>query len=125
MEFKEFAEDLRQLRLRTIANPARGGFVQTNGTCLRAMETELYYSVRGKLQKAGKVGLFYIDTDPHAKSLEAQMVRTGLWEKYEVGWLAANVKGVSMLLAKVSPSEKVNLDNGFISDSGTLVLRRE
>ena len=124
MRFREFAETLRQLRIKTINDPSSHGFVMNNGTWLRAMETELYYEIDNQIQPAHMVTMFYIDTDPEAKSPEAQLIRVGMWKPYEAGWLVLNIKGDSLLLAKVTPSEQSDLDEGWVTDSGQLVLRR-
>lgn len=124
MQLKEFAEQIRQLRIATINNPAKGGFVFNNGTWLRAMSTELYYEIDGTRTPSGLVQMYYVDTEKNARGPEAQLIRAGLWEPYEVGWLMASIKGVTVMLAKVTPIEQRNIDEGWITSTGQLILKR-
>jgi hypothetical protein len=124
MHFREYAESLRNLRIRTVTNPERAGFIFNNGSWLRVMQTELYYNIDEKMIPAGLIDMFYVDIDPNIKSPEAQLVKTGIWNSFEGGWLIANIKGDTVFLAKVTPAEKTDLDDGWITNDGILVLRR-
>jgi len=125
LRFNEFAEHLRALRMKTVKDPSAGGFTRSGNVYVRVMEMELHYEVGEKIIPAGIVSVFYVDTDANARTPEAQLIRAGLWESYECGWLIANIKGTAVTLAKVTPAERNDLDQGWITDSLQLVLRRE
>lgn len=138
MRLYEFAERIRQQRLKTVDNPRAGGFVQQNdqkkhwfpwhkedSVWAMVMEVELHYKINGVIRPVCITPLFYVDTDPNAKSPEAQLIRAGIWNPYDCGWLLASIKGNTVMLAKVTPSEKTDLDDGWMTNSGQLVLKRE
>lgn len=124
MQFRDFAEQMRQLRIATAANPQKGGFVYSEGSWFRAMDVELYYEIDGLRTPAGIAQLYYLDVEKDARGPEAQLIRAGIWEAYEVGWLIASVKGVTIELAKVTPVERLNIDEGWITSTGQLILKR-
>lgn len=126
MLLRDFAEQLRQLRIATIANPLKE-FICTNGNWFKAMETELYYELPDGLRvPSGMVQMFYADMELNSRSPEAQLMRAGIWEPYEAGYLIANIKGISIPLAKVTPLERRDMNEGWVTNSGQqLILRRK
>lgn len=124
MKLHEFAEKLRQLRIATVDNPEKGGFVNSNGTWVRVMEMELHYLVENHIQPVCIATVFFVDTDRDARLPEAQLIRAGIWHTYDCGWLLASINGQTIILAKVTPIEQTDLDSGWVTDDGRLILRR-
>lgn len=124
MHLWEFADKIRQLRIQTAEFPQVAGFAKHGDIWVKSLETEVRYNNNGIIFHSCKSELYYADVDPNSRSVEAQLIRSGIWNQSECGWLMAKIKDIVLTLAKVTPSEKVDLDSGIITNSGILVLWR-
>lgn len=75
------------------------------------------------LTNLGKIPLYYADQNPAGKSYDASMVRSGKWNKHDVGWLWAYINHKRVWLSKICPTGITQITNGIIKD-GTLFFRR-
>jgi hypothetical protein len=100
------------------------GFIKHGDIWIRSINTTIRYNNNGTVVDICESKLFYIDVDPNSKCVEAQLIRVGIWKQEECGWLMTSIKNIAITLAKVTPSEKTDIDSGLITNSGILVLRR-
>lgn len=129
MNFSEKAEELRLLRLQHLGEPEKVGFELVNGVMTMTIVAHVFVHDGSVMKSLGPTRIFYMDQNPQlnspkGKTSEAQLVRAQIWQPYEVGWLTLNAKGEEIWLAKVNPREQVDLELGWITAKGEIVLRR-
>lgn len=123
MDFCDFALKLKLILIKNIDNPFLAGFKKnTKGIFQKIVTAPLIIKDGENLQESGTVNVYYAEQNPNGTSKEAQLVRSGIWKKYEVGWLWLWLNNKRIWLAKVNPDEKKNLSSGWFTTKGELIL---
>lgn len=122
--FADTARALNVERRKNSSNPARGGFYRNRRNILqRTMRAPIaVLNGHGEIP-LGEGLLCYADQDPMEDVPEAELLRQRIWNSEQVGWLWAFVKGVTYMLAKVSPMGAESLLQGYITEGGQIVLK--
>lgn len=126
MKLADKAEELLKLRQDFLLSPAEAGFVKDDDGVMRRSTTIVgYLQTANNLESLGQILLTFQEQNEEDGTTEAQLVRSGEWKRYEVGWLYTFINDKKVWLAKVSPCEKLDLCNGWITESGQLIIQRD
>lgn len=125
MNLSDKAEELRQLRQRFLLSPAEAGFSMDDDGIMRKRMTILgHLQDDEELKPLGQIQMIFQEQNNKDGTTEAQLVLSGEWKCHEVGWLYTHLEGEKVWLAKASPCEKVDLSQGWITETGQLIIRR-
>jgi len=125
MNLANKAEELLKLRQRFLLSPAEAGFSMDNDGIMRKRITVVgYLQTDEELKPLGQIQMIFQEQNEEDETTEAQLVRSGEWKRHQVGWLYTHLGNKKVWLAKASPCEKLDLCNGWITESGQLIIRR-
>ena len=119
---KTFADTVKLLNIERRKNSS--GFLKNKrGVLQRTIRASVSILNRTGQTSLGDGLLCYADHDPMEKGSETELIRQRIWQKDQVGWLWAYIKGHTYMLAKISPMGADAFLQGFISETGHIVLK--
>jgi hypothetical protein len=86
-------------------------------------EVEAYIQNNDTLDHLGESILIINEIDENSDSPDAQLIRSGVWNKKECCTLSLKSDKYIVHLARVNPSEKVNLIAGWITEKGEIIIK--
>jgi len=102
------------------------GFRYVNNIAKKTISVKAFLIKQGYYRKyLGIIDVFYSDQSPNGKSLEAQIVRSGIWKSSEVGWLWTIIDEKTYWLAKITPKERTILHKGWIDATDEIFFIKE
>lgn len=125
MNLADKAEELLRLRQRFLLSPAEAGFLMDDDGIMRKRIMIVgHLQSDEELEPLGQIQMIFQEQDEQDETTEAQLVRSGEWKRHQVGWLYTFINDERLWLAKANPCEKIDLCQGWITESGQLIIRR-
>lgn len=120
MKFSEALSLIQYERKCSLANPSLAGFHVSKGIAEKAESVKVRIKDKtGKIHKPIDAILMYEEINPNTNRPETELIRLGIWKKFEVGDLFITLNNNKKLhLAKIDPTGAYSLRNGFITQDG-------